>query len=152
MKKIIFAISCFLLILLFIYAGVSKLLDFNGFAMEMKNQPFPKFLALSLTWIIPPVEIVIAICIIFDASRLKGLYASLVVMVIFSIYTSMVLAHVFPYVPCSCGGIIKKLTWPQHLLFDLFFVCTSLIAIAAEPTKTNLNYFMHENRESRKPA
>jgi len=57
------------------------------------------------------------------------LYASLILMMAFTIYTVTVLLHAFRYVPCSCGGVIKKLTWPQHLVFNLFFVAISLLGI-----------------------
>jgi hypothetical protein len=60
---------------------------------------------------------------------LPGLYASLVLMLAFTIYTAAVLLHAFKYVPCSCGGVIRKLTWPQHLVFNLFFVGISVAAI-----------------------
>jgi len=32
--------------------------------------------------------------------------------------------------PCSCGGVIAKLSWNQHLLLNLGFVLLALGAIA----------------------
>jgi hypothetical protein len=31
--------------------------------------------------------------------------------------------------PCSCGGIISKLSWKQHIIFNLFFIVLSVIGI-----------------------
>ncbi|WP_442892031.1 hypothetical protein [Chryseobacterium sp. VD8] len=39
--------------------------------------------------------------------------------------------------PCSCGGVIKNLTWPQHLIFNLFFVVITSLAIRVN--KKNLS-------------
>lgn len=121
-------ISC-LLILLFLYTGVSKLIDFKGFVQDMHNQPFPSWLKMSIVWALPAVEIIVPISLIFDRSRRAGLYASLVVMVVFTIYTAAVLLDFFGYTPCSCGGVIRTLSWKQHLLFNLFFTGLSLWGI-----------------------
>jgi hypothetical protein len=128
-KKIIVEISCSLLIALFLYASVSKWLDFKGFVGDMNNQPFPNFFTPFLVWGIPILEVIIAIALIFEKTRTAGLYASLILMIAFTIYTAMVLMNFFKYVPCSCGGVIKKLTWTQHLFFNLFFVGISLLSI-----------------------
>jgi hypothetical protein len=128
-RKIIIEIISSLLILLFLYASVSKWLAFKTFIGDMNNQPFPNWMTPYLVIIIPVLEVLIAIGLIFEKTRVPALYASFVLMMAFTIYTVAVLSHAFKYVPCSCGGVIKKLTWPQHLFFNLFFVAISLLGI-----------------------
>lgn len=128
-KKLIIEIVILLLVILFLYTGVSKLVDFKGFTYDLNNQPFPNTFTPILRWIIPFAEIAIVATLLFDKTRLIGLYSSLVLMILFTIYTALVLLHVFDYVPCSCGGVIKYLSWPQHLMFNLFFVVISYVAI-----------------------
>jgi putative oxidoreductase len=128
-RKIIIEIISSLLILLFLYASVSKWLDFKLFIGEMNNQPFPNWITPYLVWSIPFIEVIIAIGLIFEKTRTPALYASLVLMSAFTIYTVAILFHAFKYIPCSCGGVIRKLTWPQHLFFNLFFVGISLLGI-----------------------
>jgi len=128
-RKIIIEIISSLLILLFLYASVSKWLAFKTFIGDMNNQPFPNWMTPYLVTIIPVAEVLIAIRLIFEKTRVPALYASFVLMMAFTIYTIAVLSHAFRYVPCSCGGVIKKLTWPQHLFFNLFFVSISLMGI-----------------------
>src|SRR6185312_12595404 len=110
-----------LLILLFLYASVSKFLDLKTFIDEMNNQPLPNSWTPFLVWGIPFLEIAVSVAPLFEYTRLLGLVAFLVIMSVFTVYTLLILFHFFPYVPCSCGGVIRKLTWRQHLLFDLFF-------------------------------
>jgi hypothetical protein len=112
-----------------LYASVSKWLAFKTFIGDMNNQPFPNWMTPYLVIIIPVLEVLIAIGLIFEKTRVPALYASFVLMMAFTIYTVAVLSHAFKYVPCSCGGVIKKLTWPQHLFFNLFFVAISLLGI-----------------------
>lgn len=128
-RKIIIEIISSLLILLFLYASVSKWLAFKTFIGEMNNQPFPNWMTPFLVWTIPILEVLIVVGLIFEKTRVQSLYASLFLMLAFTIYTVAILLHSFEYIPCSCGGVIRKLTWPQHLLFNLFFVGISLLGI-----------------------
>ncbi|MBA2250389.1 MAG: hypothetical protein H0W12_09375 [Chitinophagaceae bacterium] len=154
MKKLFSDTISFLLVLLFVYAATSKLYDFKGFVNDMNNQPFPNSWTPFLTGSIPTVEILIAACLLFPSTTIAGLYAALFLMLVFSTYTLLVLLNVFPYVPCSCGGIIKKLTWPQHFIFNVFFVLIAAAGIVIEKNKFTYfkNLFMHENRTNRKPV
>jgi putative oxidoreductase len=128
-----------LLIMLFLYASISKFLDFRHFIADMHNQPFPNALTPFLVWMIPCLEILISIALISGRTRLIGLYASLILMILFTIYTSSVLLHFFRYVPCSCGGVIKRLSWRQHMYFNLFFVTLSIIGILLQTKGSKVN-------------
>jgi len=128
-RKIIIEIISSLLILLFLYASVSKWLSFKTFIGEMNNQPFPNWMTPFLVWSIPFIEVLIAVGLIFEKTRVQSLYASFFLMLAFTIYTVVILLHAFKYIPCSCGGVIRKLTWPQHLFFNLFFVGISILGI-----------------------
>jgi putative oxidoreductase len=131
-----------LLALLFLYTGVAKLYGFSQFAYDMHNQPFPHWLSDWLSGYLPYIEIAIALSLYLPALRIPlkfpslgfartlnipstrkaGLYTSAVIMLGFTIYTALVLFHYFPRVPCSCGGVIRHLSWTQHLFFNLFFL------------------------------
>lgn len=138
-KDIALKIICTLLVFLFVYASVSKLANWTTFVSDMNNQPFPAFVKPILVWAVPLAELAIVTLLIFDTTRLPGLYASLLLMVAFTFYTGVVLMHFFKYIPCSCGGIIKNLSWQQHLVFNLFFALISLIGILKYPLETR-NY------------
>jgi hypothetical protein len=101
----------------------------------MDNQPLPNSWTPVLVWVIPCTEVAISVSLIFERTRLLGFYSSLAVMGLFTIYTGIVLAHFFPYVPCSCGGVIKRLTWTQHLFLNLFFVGISIVGVVIQSRK-----------------
>jgi putative oxidoreductase len=125
-----------LLILLFLYAALSKFLDFRTFIKEMNNQPLPNSWTPFLVWFIPGMEITLSVLLIFERTRLLGLIGSLVLMGLFTLYTGIILMHFFPYVPCSCGGIIKRLSWQQHLVLNLFFVAISVVGVFFQRRKS----------------
>lgn len=131
-----------LLILLFLYASVSKFLDLKTFIDEMNNQPLPNSWTPFLVWGIPFLEIAVSVALLFEYTRLLGLVAFLVIMSVFTVYTLLILFHFFPYVPCSCGGVIRKLTWRQHLLFDLFFDVLAVFGIVLQRRKHYKSFFI----------
>jgi putative oxidoreductase len=137
-----------LLIMLFLYASISKFLDFKRFISEMNNQPFSVKYTPYLIWAIPGLEIAISAALIFERTRTAGLYASLVLMALFTIYTGSILLHFFNYVPCSCGGVIRKLTWGQHLVFNLFFVGLSITGIILQYRKRFLTISINKTKKS----
>ncbi|OKS85708.1 MauE/DoxX family redox-associated membrane protein [Mucilaginibacter polytrichastri] len=128
-RKIILEIITALLVLLFLYTAINKFLDFEGFASDMNNQPFPNELTPVLIWVVPSLELSIVAALLFNKTREAGLFGSLLLIGLFTLYTAMVMLNGFSYVPCSCGGVIKNLTWPQHLVFNLCFVAISFIGI-----------------------
>ena len=126
-----------LLILLFLYTSVSKFFDLRGFIHDMNAQPFPNWMTPFMIWAVPITEILIAFSLLFEKTKRLGLISSLILMTLFTIYTGLVLLNVFNSVPCSCGGVIKKLTWTQHLFFNLLFVGLSLTGILLSKEKRN---------------
>ncbi len=128
-KLIIIEVISALLIVLFIYAFVTKILSPNALRHDMLNQPFPRWFSGILIWLIPSLEILIVLLLVWERTRMIGLIASFGLMLSFTIYAGLILAHFFRYVPCGCGGVIRYLSWPQHLVFNLFFTLISALAI-----------------------
>lgn len=134
-KQVLIECICALLILLFLYASISKFLDFKTFIDQMNNQPLPNSWTPFLVWAIPLLEIAISVALLFEYTRLIGFYASLILMVLFTLYTGIILLHFFPYIPCSCSGVIRKLTWTQHLFLNLCFVSLSILGVILQRRK-----------------
>ncbi len=141
-RQVLLECASALLIMLFLYASVSKFLDFKTFTGEMNNQPLPNSWTPFLVWFIPCSEILISLALIAERTRLIGFYGSLVLMSLFTLYSMAILLHFFAFVPCSCGGVIKKLTWPQHLVFNLFFVTISIGGIVLQRRKYFASIFL----------
>ena len=128
--KLIFKHSViFLLVLLWIYAALSKLIDWDHFQWEMRNQALPTIVQTTLIYLLPPAEILVAALLIFQRTVAFGLYASTVLLALFTGYVALTLAHFFEYVPCSCGGILEHLGWGPHLAFNLLFLLMTLTAL-----------------------
>jgi hypothetical protein len=127
-RKTIVEILASLLILLFVYAALSKLFDFENFRVQLGKSPFITGFSGVVSWALPIVELAIALLLTFSRSRLLGMFAALFLMTLFSAYIFTML-HYSYYIPCSCGGVLSKLTWGQHLVFNIFFVAVSIAGI-----------------------
>ncbi|WP_277014290.1 MauE/DoxX family redox-associated membrane protein [Flavobacterium lindanitolerans] len=138
-RKIFTDLTVALLIVLFLHTSLSKFLDFKGFVFDLNNQPFPNSYTPFLSCFIPSVEIAIVLGLLFEKTRGIALFASLFLMVAFTIYTSLVLLGFFDYVPCSCGGVVSYLNWTQHFFFNLFFVAITTAAILFRNNKNSDN-------------
>lgn len=130
-RKLFTEIVALLHIALFIYAALSKLLDYENFQIQLGQSPLLSGFTSFISWGIPAIEILIAILLAFPRTRIPGLAASLVLMIMFSTYIFTVL-HFSNYVPCGCGGILEDMKWEDHLLFNLAFVILSSSALISE--------------------
>jgi uncharacterized membrane protein YphA (DoxX/SURF4 family) len=130
-ENIIDGISC-IFIVLFIYAATSKLLDYDKFKIQLGQSPLLTRFADSVAWVIPTIEIGITIMLAIPRMRIKGLYTSFAMMILFTSYI-VAITKFSEYIPCSCGGVLQHLSWTQHLYFNLAFIALSTIAILSNP-------------------
>ena len=127
-KELLVDIITGLLILLFVYTAVSKWLTYDSFKGVLQTAPLLRPFAATLAWAIPVSEIAVSFLLSLPCYRLLGLYASLGLMALFTLYLAFMLLY-SPHLPCSCGGVISQFTWQEHLLFNLFFIAINGVAI-----------------------
>ena len=120
--------GAFLLIVLWSYAVFAKLADLELYKRQMAEQPFSPNIILVLTYLVPILELLSATLLIFNKHKL-GLWISLFLLVGFTTYISLILSHVFSDVPCSCGGFISKMSWKNHLYFNVLLICFNIFCL-----------------------
>ena len=127
-KATIVEIISALFILLFVYTAISKLLAYSNFKGTLGKSPLIAGFAPILSIILPLIELVVSLLLFIPRTRLRGLYGSLALMSLFTLYIAYMLAFT-PDLPCSCGGVIRQMSWKQHLLFNSFFLFLSIVGI-----------------------
>lgn len=129
MKKRIFIVAISIIsIILFLYAAINKLADYDLFKDEIAVSPILKPFAGVIAWLLPLAELIIAGSLLIPKWRLLGLYAAFGLMIMFSIYVVM-LFTVNEKTHCSCGGIIDLLSLKQHLMLNLVLALLQAIGI-----------------------
>lgn len=129
--------TAYFFILLFCYASFSKILDFENFQVQIAQSPLLSAYAGIVSYSIIICELLIVILLIIPKYRIIGLYSSLGIMVAFTVYIYLIL-NFSDFIPCSCGGILEKMGWTEHLIFN--FSCVFITAISIFLlNKNNLN-------------
>lgn len=106
-----------LLIVLWTYTAFSKLFAYPATVLQLQHMPFIAPAAAFAGWFIPAVEIIIAVLLVVTNYRKAGLWASLILISIFTFYLAFAMGA-GKKLPCSCGGIISTLSWTGHLVFN----------------------------------
>ncbi|SDF53868.1 MauE/DoxX family redox-associated membrane protein [Chitinophaga filiformis] len=122
----------FLFTSMFIYAAVSKLMNYRIFILQMDRQPFPDRYTPLLVWSVLVSEILAAVMMMTFSLRRIGLFFATAMMICFTAYIILVKLNYYGVIPCSCGGVIASFTWTQHLFFNLFFVAIGIVGIYLE--------------------
>jgi hypothetical protein len=128
-RKAIASFSSFLLIILWVYASSSKLLNYEQTRIQMLNQVFPRDIERIFSWLIPTAELITGLMIIFNKTHLLGLFASFILLLCFSTYITGGLFHWYHRLPCSCGGVLGHIPWGWHLIFNIAFLIINAIAL-----------------------
>ena len=124
-----------LLILLFLYTGLSKLINHLNFVVAMNKSDLLRNYTTTLSWVVPIIEIMAAIMLSFSKTRLAGLYCSTVLMALFTGYVGLILVN-SKNLPCTCGGVLQQMSWHTHLWFNFCFLILSGLGTALQ-----LKYF-----------
>ena len=130
-RQFIIEIISSLLILLFLYTALSKLLDFTTFKSVLSTSPLIGGMAEFIALALPITEGLVSVLLFFPKTRLWGLYSALALMTGFTAYLAYMI-YFTPHLPCSCGGVLKQMTWNQHLIFNIFFLALSVTGLVLE--------------------
>ncbi len=141
-------ITCYLLIFLFTYTGISKLIDHDTFYSSILQSPIIRGQAIYISWAIPAIELLIVIMLLSERYRQAGLLFSLLLITVFTAYITYMILFI-PNLPCSCGGVLKELSWSNHLVFNSVFILLILVSIFSYSRN---KLFIAINRISRKPV
>src|SRR5690606_8982190 len=91
-----------LLILLFVYTALSKLLRLDQFQDVLWQAPLIGHGAGIIARAVPLTELLIALLLFFPMSRVCGLYASFGLLIVFTAYLIYMIFSMTD-LPCQCG-------------------------------------------------
>lgn len=119
-----------MLILLWIYTGLDKLLGWEASKKALYNQTFPTELADVLVYALPIIELLTALLLLFSVTNWWGMVSSLLLLTVFTTYVGLIWVGAFPRVPCNCAGILNILGWTEHLVLNLFFIGITILGLS----------------------
>ena len=136
-KKTFLTFIVSLFVLLFVYAALSKLLAYETFESQLGQSPL---LSAFASWVAPGIiiiELLIAMLLLFERTRLIALFGFYSMMVHFTTYIIIIL-NFTDFIPCSCGGVLEQLGWTEHLAFNIGFMGLGVVGILIENKRMRL--------------
>jgi putative oxidoreductase len=151
-RKIFISIITGLLICLFIYTAISKLIGYNSFKNGLAWLPITNINATVISLIILIALIWVSVLLFMPGTRLWGLYGSAMLMLVFTLYAAY-LVYILPgigvnladesnklinsvYIPWgthhASSGVFRRMNWNQHLIFNTFFLLLSITGIVLQ--------------------
>ena len=128
LKQSIPYIISILFAMLFLYAAVSKLLDYDQFKVQLQQSNILMGYANTLVWIVPLAEIVVAFSLLVVRYRRYALYACLGLVILFTAYILLML-NFSETIPCSCIGVMPALGWTGHLYLNLTIMVLTFVGL-----------------------
>lgn len=135
-KKILPPLSGALIITLFAFAFVSKVTDFQVFTQQIDNQPLPNSWTPVLTRSILAVEIACILLILLPWTHRAGFLLAAGFLFLFALYTILILAGFFDYIPCTCGGLVNWFGWWGHLALTVTLGLLSVVSAQLTKART----------------
>ena len=136
-RQIAIEIICFLFIVLFVYAAVNKILAFQKFTVQIGQSPLLTGFGNFIPALVIFLELGTSALIALPGARIFGLYAAFSLITMFTAYIIAIL-NFSSFIPCSCGGVLEKLKWTDHLIFNFAFLLLAFVALMLYPRHDSL--------------
>lgn len=113
---------------LMVYTAISKVRTFTETREQLSLMPLLEQNSDIVAFGLPVLEVIIAMIIFIPRTRRIGLYLVTGLMILFTFYVAYLIKY-HAHLPCTCGGFISALSWPQHLIFNSVFIVLGILAI-----------------------
>lgn len=120
-KNIYIEIILVLLIAIFLFSGISKIIHIKDLSIVLDKFPVLGNRPDASAWLLLIIELSIALMLMFPASALMGIRLAIVYLIIASSYIGSVLLFADRSM-CTCAAFFKMLSWPQHIMINLVLI------------------------------
>src|SRR5690606_38854251 len=128
-----------------LYVALDKLWNLQGFHLSLLKQPFPHWGADVLFWLLPTIELGIALLMLRRSQTLPYLLSTLL-MLAFTVYIGLGIAGLFAKRPCSCASIFRGMSWERHLIVNIGLLGISIYGYYLS-RRGNNNGHRHQKRK-----
>ncbi|OQP66447.1 hypothetical protein A3860_13225 [Niastella vici] len=116
------------LAVLFAIAAVDKLEHYPKFSLQLQSFPVDLSVLSSHAWFIPVTELILAVLLLLPFTRLKGLFASLFLLGLYTLYLVCMLETRFHSI-CNCGEPFQSLSLKMHIALTLAAVFVTGVGV-----------------------
>ncbi|RQO77793.1 hypothetical protein DBR40_07400 [Pedobacter sp. KBW01] len=125
------------LILLWAFAALTKLLDYGHYRSDMHLQFFDGKVLHVLVPALPYTQICAALFLLSGRHRIYGLWLSMLLMMGFTVYVATVYYGYLSSHPKTCNGLFENSSWGGQLVINLGLLLVSVFGIILYQLKCN---------------
>lgn len=118
-----------ILIVLWSFTGLEKLIRFEDSRNAFRNQTFPPDMADALAIWVPVAELALALILVIPFLRWWGYLGSTLLLTVFNTYIGLIWVGAFPRVPCNCAGLLESLNWASHFWLNWVFIGLGILGM-----------------------
>lgn len=126
--KALVKLIAIVLAVLFAIAAVDKLEHYPKFHLQLQRFPVSLSVLYSQAWLIPVTELITAVLLLVPMTRVKGLFASLFLLSLYTLYLVIMLETRF-YCTCNCGEPFQSLSLKVHIILTLASVFVTGVGV-----------------------
>jgi hypothetical protein len=120
-----------------LYSSFSKFVDFELFLNKLGKSPLlPASVIAPVGVSVILTEFILPVLLFFRRTEAASYLLICIMMYTFTGYI-IIVWQFSPYVPCSCGGVTEKLSWPQHIILNVLVFAIAFFCYRTESKKTN---------------
>ena len=103
------------LILLWLLAGIPKVMDIATFSKQLERMTYIGWMHGLVSCSLPITMLLTGVLLVIPRAKLLEMYISWILLLLFTLYIGTVLLF-SDFVPCTCAGIRINIAWKEHLL------------------------------------
>ena len=119
---------CLVCLALFVVSAYDKIAEHERFLRGIEKVKYVGDYRLFVSWAVPVMEIAVSLMLLFPGSQKLGLYGFTGLMAVFTIYIGSMTLWA-ERLPCHCNLIVEKLSWGEHVVFNLVFIGLAAFAL-----------------------
>lgn len=134
MRKLQFSdLIALMFIILFTYAGWTKLLDYRSFRGQLASFNYISGGAGFLAIAMPLAHLGLALLLMSPKMRISALRISIALLLLYSVYIAVILLFSGNDIPCACGGLFRFTSWGGQLAINSLLIVCAFMAIIFQP-------------------
>lgn len=136
------------MILFWLYVGMDKIWIHDAFELSLVRQPLIGAFAPILSWLMPLLEISLAVLLFMPNKKLEylGWSVSLLLILIFSIYIALGVFGLLKDAPCMCSSFLTNVNRITHLWINGLLFILSLTGFFMSSKPANKTYQRTQNK------
>lgn len=139
---------CLACMFLFLSAAYSKVVEHEKFIRGLSKVTIIGPYAKLIAFIVPIIEIVVSILLIIPKTYRWGLYGFSGTMIVFTFYILGMWLWA-KNLPCQCNLLIEKLSWGEHVWFNIAFIGVAILALKLSKSNIKLQILKKNEKFSK---